>query len=339
MKKLKVLVLVHKDLVPPTSIKGLSIKEAPWRTEYEVVKTLKSLGHEIKVVGLYDDLKVLRQAIDEFNPHIVYNLLIEFNGNTLFEQNIVSYLELLNIPYTGCNPRGLMITRDKALSKKILKYHQIALPKFMTVPRGQKFKRNKNLKYPLIVKSLVEDASRGISQASIVHSEKKLIERIEFIHNSIETDALIEEYIEGREFYVSLLGNKKFTIFPLWELDFTKTSKDINAIATERVKWNEEYRKKHNIKYKKAQGLDDGLIKKIEVVSKKICQILNINGYIRLDMRISIDNKIYLIEANPNPGISLEEEYTYSARAGGLDYEELQSKILTLGLSWFSSEK
>ena len=212
MKRLRILVLMHEDLVPPDPLNGQEVAGAEWKTEYDVVTTLRKLGHDVKPLGVKSDLGVLRSAVEDWKPHIAFNLLEEFDGVAVYDQNVVSYLELLHMPYTGCNPRGLMLARDKALSKKLFSFHRIPFPDFMVVPQGRTVKRPKGLSFPLIVKSVTEEASHGISQASIVQDDDKLKERVAFIHASVGTGALIEQYIEGRELYVGVLGDRKSVV-------------------------------------------------------------------------------------------------------------------------------
>ena len=222
MKRLRVLVLLHEDLIPPDTIEGVSDKEmAKWKTEYDVIAGLSNIGHDVRPLGVASDLGVIRDTIVEWKPHICFNLLEEFHGVGLYDQHVVSFLELMKIPYTGCNPRGLMIAHDKALSKKILSYHRIAVPDFAVFPRRKVVRRPKRLQFPLLVKSATEDASLGISQASIVSNDEKLNDRIAFVHEQVGTDALVEEYIEGRELYVGIIGNRRLQTFPIWEMDFT----------------------------------------------------------------------------------------------------------------------
>ncbi|MGH7256727.1 MAG: D-alanine--D-alanine ligase family protein, partial [Nitrospirales bacterium] len=192
MKKLRTLVLMHEDLIPPdTPPAGVDLASVDWKTEFDVVTTLRGMGHEVKPLGVRNDLGVIRRAIDDWKPHIAFNLLEEFDGISVYDQNVVSYLELLRIPYTGCNPRGLMLAHDKSLSKKIFSYHRIPIPEFTVFPIGRTVKRPKRLAFPLIVKSASEEASLGISQASIVDDDEKLRERVAFIHNSVGTSALV----------------------------------------------------------------------------------------------------------------------------------------------------
>src|SRR5262245_12873848 len=174
---------MHDYLVPPADVTGVDVETAQWRTEYDVVKTLRDeLEHDVHVLGVKDDLAGIRQANDEFKPHIAFNMMEAFHEVGTFDQNVVSYLELLRLSYTGCNPRGMLIARDKALSKKLLHYHRVLVPEFAVVPRGRKPKLSKKLTFPLIVKPLNQESSIGISQASVVDDGGKLAERVQFIH-------------------------------------------------------------------------------------------------------------------------------------------------------------
>ena len=214
MRRLRILVLMHKDLVPPEQLNGQDLEAAAWKTEYDVVSTLRKLGHEVRALGVKSDLEVIRAAVEDWKPHIAFNLLEEFDGMAVYDQNVVSYLELMRIPYTGCNPRGLMLARDKALAKQVMSYHRIPYPEFMVVPLHRMVRRPKYLPFPLIVKSVSEEASLGISQASIVEDDEKLRERVAFIHDNVGTGALVERYIEGRELYVGVMGNAAFASLP-----------------------------------------------------------------------------------------------------------------------------
>lgn len=333
-RKLRVLLLLHKHLVPPESVKGENLDKAPWRMEHFVLNELKNLGHEVQVLGLEDDLTPIRKSKAEFKPHIAFNLLESFDYETIFDHNVVSYLELIKLPYTGCNPKGLLISRDKGLSKKLLLYHRIKTPRFKVVPKGKKIKLSKKLQFPLIVKPLTEEGSTGISQNSIVQDEKKLDERIKFTHENRRSAAIVESFINGRELYVSIMGNKKISAFPFIELVFKDTPNNMYDIATQRVKWNEEYRKKYKIKFEEPKNISDELKGKIIHTSKRIYKILRLSGYARLDLRLSDTGQIYFIEANPNPDISKGEEFFRASKKAGYTYSEIINKILSLGLAW-----
>src|ERR1700760_3775371 len=192
MKKQRVLVVLHSSLVPPDSLEGHTAKEiAEWRTEYDVISTLKARGHEVRCIGVLDSLTELRSAITEWKPDVVFNLMEEFDGIVTYDQHVVAFLELMRQPYTGCNPRGMLLSRDKVLSKQLLSYHRIPTPQFMVFPRGVKARIPKKLRFPLFVKSSTEDASLGIAQASVVADPRQLVERISFIHEQTHSDALV----------------------------------------------------------------------------------------------------------------------------------------------------
>jgi D-alanine-D-alanine ligase len=333
MRKLKVVAIMDEDLVPPDDLKGLSPEEIdPWRTEYDVVSTVKGMGHEVLKIGLRDELTPLRLAVKNWQPDIAFNLLEEFQGETTYDYLVVSYLESMGVPYTGCNPRGLILSRDKGISKKLLAYHRIRTPDFAVFPRKKRVSRPRKLAFPLIVKSLVEEASLGISQASIVESDEKLVERVEFIHESIKTDAIVERYIAGRELYVGVIGNQRLEVLPTWEMLFANMPADSAPIATRRVKWSRKYQKKHSIDTAAAKELPEGAANRISAVSRRIYRILGLSGYARLDYRMSEDGEIYLLEANPNPQLARGEDLADSAEAAGVSYEDLIQKILSTGL-------
>jgi D-alanine-D-alanine ligase len=334
MKRLRILVLMHEDLVPPDPLNGQDIAGAEWKTEYDVVSTLRKLGHDVKPLGVKSDLGVLRSAVEDWKPHIAFNLLEEFDGVAVYDQNVVSYLELLHVPYTGCNPRGLMLARDKALSKKLFSFHRIPFPDFMVVPQGRTAKRPKGLSFPLIVKSVTEEASHGISQASIVQDDVKLKERVEFIHANIGTGALIERYIEGREFYVGVMGNGHVHVLPVWELIMDKLPDDARRIATERVKWSRAYQDKYGIRSEEARNLSEGKAEEIQHLAKRVYRALGLSGYARIDVRMDAAGSVYVLEANPNPQISHDEDFSDSAEKDGYPYKDLLQELLNIGLRW-----
>jgi D-alanine-D-alanine ligase len=334
MKVLRVLVLVHKHLVPPDTASAAEAEQAEWKTEYDVETALHKLGHEVKPLGLQDDLSVARQAIKDWEPDIIFNLLEAFDNIVMFDHNIVSFLEMLRMPYTGSNARGLMLARDKSLSKKLMAYHRIPMPEFSVIRRGQKVRATKRLPFPLIVKSLTEEASLGISQASVVDSEEKLKERVAFIHDHIGTDALVEQFIEGRELYVGVMGNNRLRVFPIWEMQFTKMPNGVHHIATERVKWSVKYQEKHGIQTNELKDLPEDRRERIQHVCRRVYRALELSGYARIDLRMDKEGKVYVLEANPNPQIARGEDFAESAKRAGLTYEALLQRIVMLGLQW-----
>ena len=268
--------------------------------EWDVVTTLRQRGHELLVIGVHDDLTPIRQAVDEFKPTIAFNLMEAFADIGVFDQNVVSYLELMRLPYTGCNPRGLMLSRDKALARKLLAYHRIPSPDFTVVPLNRKPVLPKKLTYPMIVKSLTYESSIGISQASVVANEEQLNKRVKYIHDTILTPAIIEQFIDGRELYVGVMGNHRLRVFPVWEMSFAKMPDSNWRIATERVKWSVKYQKRHGIDTAEAQ-LPNGIAPKIQHLAKRTYRALDLSGYARIDFRMDASGKAYVIEANANP--------------------------------------
>lgn len=335
MKPLRVLVLMHESLVPPASLKGYTDKEIDeFRTEFDVTRVLRKAGHEVRALGLGDNLSDLRSAITDWKPDVAFNLLEEFQGIVTYDQYVVAFLELMKQPYTGCNPRGMMISRDKVLSKQILAYHRIPTPGFAVFRKGQRYRLPRKLKFPLFVKSTTEDASLGISQASVVHDAEKLKERIEFIHTQINSDALVEEYIEGRELYVGVLGNERLRTFPVWEMDFGTLPEVMAGIATRKVKWDRNYQVKHGISTTKAQALPEGTAAYLDKLSKRIYRALHMSGYARMDFRLRPDGSVFVLEANANPNISDYEDFSESAKATGVTYPQLLEQIIRLGCNY-----
>jgi D-alanine-D-alanine ligase len=333
VRKVRVLALVHDHLVPPDDTTGIDVLEAEWKMEYDVIETLREIGHEVRVLGIHDDLSGIRLAVQEFKPRIVFNLMEAFAGVTTFDQNVVSYLELLRLPYTGCNPRGLILARDKALSKKLLAYHRIPVPEFTVVRRGRKPVLSKRLQFPLIVKSLFFEASTGISQASVVENADQLARRVSFVHESLGTAAIVEQFIDGRELYVGVIGNERLEALPVWEMSFAQMPDNRWKIATERVKWSTQYQKRHGI-MTEAAVLDPDAALGIQRIARRAYRALDLNGYARIDVRLDDAGRAFVLEANPNPNMAFGEDFAESAEVHGVSYERLLDRIIALGLRW-----
>jgi len=333
--RLRVMALVHRHLIPPDTIdEGIDISAAPWRTEYDVISTLRAAGHEVQPLGVHDDLGEIRRLATEWKPHIAFNLLEGFDDVTIFDQNVVSHLELLKLSYTGCNPRGLLLARDKSLSKKLLAYHRIPVPDFEVFRIGHPVRRPKRLQFPLIVKSLTQEASVGIAQASVVDSDEKLKERVTFIHESIRTAAIVERYIEGRELYVGIIGNQTLQALPVWELFFSNMPDSAKRIATDRVKWSAKYQKKYGIDSGPAKDLPEAKMHSIHHLCKRAYRALEMSGYARIDLRMDEGGNVWVLEANPNPQIARGEDFAASAAKLGLTYDMVLQRIVNLGLRW-----
>jgi D-alanine-D-alanine ligase len=332
-KKLRVLVLMHEDLVPPEDAASLSEAEFHRvKTECDILEALETLGHDARPLGVRDAVVPIRHTVEEWEPDIVFNLLDEFQGEAIYDQHVVAYLELLRVPYTGNNPRGLVLARDKALSKKVAMYHRIRVPRFFVGRTGRRVRRPKRLGFPLIVKSLVEEASMGISKASIVRDDDALAARVQFMHERIGTDAIIEEFIPGREIYVGVLGNDRLIALPPRELMVDNAEPGDDLIATESLKHNVHYQDKHGVRIAAVRNLPDGVAHALEHNSKRIYRMLSLEGYARIDYRLSPEGDLYFLEANPNPELANYEEFASAAGRIGISYENLIQRILNLGL-------
>lgn len=332
-KKLKVLALF--DAIAPTTLDqdlSAELQTADWKTEAHVLAALAELGYTTEYLAIFDDLNLLQHKLERFQPDIIFNLADQFRNNRAFDQGIASFLELHGLPFTGCGSTGLTLCKHKAISKKILGYHRVRVPEFTVIARGKRCARPARLKFPILVKPLKEEASYGISQASFVETEDQFRERVQFIHTSHDCDVIAEEYIAGRELYVSVLGNHRLEVFPIRELVFQQVPPDEPRIATYKAKWNEEYRRKWGLQNQFAEGLDPALTRTIAQTCKRIYRLLTIDGYARLDLRVTPTNEIYFIEANPNPILAGDEDFAQSALKAGLAYPQLIERITRTGL-------
>ncbi|HMP83334.1 MAG TPA: ATP-grasp domain-containing protein [Verrucomicrobiota bacterium] len=333
-RKLNVLALF--DAIAPTTLDqdlSAELKTEDWKTEANVLTALSELGHACEHLAIFDDLDLLRQKLQSFQPDIIFNLADQFKNNRAFDQNIASFLEMHGLPFTGCGSTGLTLCKHKGISKKILSYHRIHVPEFVMIPRGRRGMRPSRLKFPILVKPLKEEASYGISQASFVETDDQFRERVQFIHEKHGCDVIAEEYIEGRELYVSVLGNSRLQVFPIRELVFKEVPPDEPKIATYKAKWDEEYRKRWGLQNRFAENLDPALERDILQTCKRIYRLLTIDGYARVDLRVTADNKIYFIEANPNPILAADEDFAQSASKAGVTYAQLIERILRTGLN------
>ena len=332
-RKLKVLALF--DAIAPTTMDqdlSAELKTEDWKTEANVLAALKELGHTTEHLAIFDNLDLLQQKLQAFAPDVIFNLADQFKNNRAFDQHIVSLLAMQGLPFTGCGSTGLTLCKHKGISKKILGYHRIHVPEFVMISRGKRIARPAKLKFPILVKPLKEEASYGISQASFVENDEQFKERVQFIHEKFDCDVIAEEYIAGRELYVSILGNHRLQVFPIRELVFKEVPPDEPKIATYRAKWDEEYRKRWGLQNRFAEGLDAALVAQIEQTCKRIYRLLTIDGYARVDLRVTPDNKVYFIEANPNPILAADEDFAQSAKKANLDYPQLIERITRLGL-------
>jgi D-alanine-D-alanine ligase len=271
-------------------------------------------------------------AITANRPHLVFNLLEELAGEAVWDWVAVAYLETLHQRYTGCNPRGLLLCRDKALCKTLLRASGLPTPGFVVFPRGRHPSLPATLRFPVLVKPLDEQASRGIAQASLVHDPAGLRRRVRFLHESIGRPAIAEEYVAGREITVSVLGNRRPRAFPAWEMDLRGLPATAHRIATEKVKWDRAYQERHRVRCHRAH-LAPSLAQKLERQSRKAFRALGLSGYVRFDFRLAPTGEPVLVDVNPNPQIADHEDFADSARAVGMSYRSLVAEIVRLGLA------
>ena len=305
-------------------------------TEKDVYKALLANGYEVRLLGIHDDISFLFKEIAENPPDCIFNLVEVFNTESRLEKNIAAVLEMLRIPFTGASSDNLHLCNNKALNRKLFSYHRIKIPHFYAFHRGRKVWLPKRLSLPCIIKPTTEEASRGISQSSIVDKEAAFIERIRFIHDKMQLDAIAEEYIEGREYYVTVMGHKQLTVFSARELKFGELPEDAR-IATYKAKWDDQYREKWGIKSVHAGKFAEGIWEEIEDVCKRAYRALDMQSYLRLDIRVTSDGKVYIIEPNANPCIAKIDEVAMSAEKSGMNYNQLIKKIVNLAFQ--NSEK
>jgi D-alanine-D-alanine ligase len=334
-KKLKVLVLFDLPSDPPADGDFSSLMSGPdWKDERDVIRTLKKLGHEVRLFGIFDDVKVLVDELSRNRPDVIFNQCESFNNSRQHEPSVIALLDLLRIPYTGARPEALQLCKDKGLTKKILSYHQIKIPYFEMFYRSRPRKRlDEPGLLPGICKPLGLEASEGISQGSLVNNEADCLDRIKFIHERLDSDAIVEEYIDGRELYVGIFGNERLTVLPPQELFFKQTPDNVPRFLTYKAKWDQNYRKKYGIDSDQALNLSPAFLEKLSENCKQIYRLLKLSGYARIDLRMGTDEEPVFIEANPNPSIHKGDDFAWSARLAGISYDDLINKILNLALA------
>jgi D-alanine-D-alanine ligase len=329
-KKLKVLMLFYSPYQKP---RGYEYKDEfadpdNMYTEKDVLKALKGLGHDVTLLGIYDDISPLFEEIRENKFDIIFNMMEVFNDQTHLEKNLAALLEVLDIPFTGSSSGVLYVCNNKALHKKIFNYHRVKVPRFHDFAKGSRVFVPANFKLPAIIKPLQEEASRGISQASIVDTPEAFIERVKFIHQNMGMDAIAEEFVKGRELYVTVMGGKPITVFPPREMVFKNMSADQPQIATYKAKWDDKYRERWGIDSIPAKNLDKEILKQINDTCKRAYKALDARSYLRFDLRLSEEGEVYIIEPNANPCIACIDEMAQAAHLAGINYEELIERVL-----------
>lgn len=328
------IVLCHQELVPPARLAGLSPREIDaLRTEWDVGSGLRRAGHDVRFVGVSDDLEPIRRSVRSWRPHAVFNLLMEFRNEGAHQAHVAAYLELLGVPATGPDARAIAVTRDKALAKQVLLHHGLPTPRFAVHPRRGPREDHASLRFPCIVKSREEEASLGIAQASLVHGRARMRERVAFVHRSLGTDAIVEEYVDGRELTVGVIGNARPSALPIWELSFARLPPRSAAIATTRAKFDDAYRRRVGVRSGPARGLSAQAEAGIRRLATRAYRILGLSGYARMDLRLPADGSAQIIEVNATPDVARGEDFAASARAAGIPYPRLLERILALALA------
>ncbi len=308
--------------------KSRRAKKHPLYDREEIFQALTKLGHEPSY-HLLDGKNQSLLALARCGADLVFNLTESYSGDDTMDKNIAAYLELLHIPYTGSGPQAHYLAQDKSIAKKIFDFHKIKTPNFATSYKGRT-DHSHDIEFPLIVKPVSEDGSIGIDAGAVVDSVKELMERIHYIHEEFDSPALIEEYIEGREIYASILGNDNAEVLPLVELDLSKLPKGTPRIATQDVKFDHETEAYKVTKSAPAEDLDEEITKKLQDTALAAYRALKLRDYGRIDMRLSNKGEVYVIEANPNPWLASAAEFSMAAKKAGYSYTEMINKILEL---------
>ncbi len=298
--------------------------------EADVISCLRALGHEVDRLAVYDDVRAMFDRIVSFAPDVVFNMCETFYLDRAHEPNIPGLLDLMKVRYTGAGPEALLLCKDKALAKKILAFHGVRVAGFVVSSRARPLRRLRKFRFPAFVKPLGEEGSNGISKASYARDEAEALERAAFIHKSFECDVLIEEYVVGRELTVGVLGNPRPLALPPRETFFGKADDDETAprFATQRSKWDDGYRRKWRIRNGEPDPLPADVRERLAKTARMAYRILKVRGLARLDVRLTEQGQIVVIEVNPNPSLVRTDDFAMAAASAGLTYEQLIQRLL-----------
>ncbi len=299
--------------------------------EDEVAEALVKLGHDATLHVLDGSIKGLH-AIARMECDVIFNLAESFAGNDLADYCIAAYLELIDKRFTGAGSHGLMLAQDKAVAKKLLEFHGIHTPVFARSFRGR-LDFSHDLEFPVIVKPAREDGSIGIEFNAVVTSIRELMERIDWLHANFDSPVLIEEYVEGREMYVGVIGNENPIALPVVELDLSKLPPGTPRIAGAEVKWGKGTAAYRDTKSAVAEDLPEETVTLLHNTAVAVFQALELRDYARIDMRLRPDGRVAVIEANPNPWLASKAELAIAARKSGRNYTQLIGEILDLALA------
>jgi D-alanine-D-alanine ligase len=337
--KLNVVVLYDRWEEPEES--GAGAEKTPLtrtldkkEVEEEVADTLGKLGHDASLHVLDGSLKGLH-ALSRIDCDLVFNLAESFAGNDTADYCIAAYLELIQKRFTGAGSHGLLFAQDKGVAKKILEFHGIHTPVFARSYRGR-LDFSHDLEFPVIVKPAREDGSIGIEFNAVVSSIRELMERIDWLHANFDSPVLIEEYVEGREMYVGVLGNDNPAALPVIELDLSKLPEGRPRIAGAEVKWGKGTRAYRDTKSAIADDLPEETVHHLQTTAIAVYQALELRDYARIDMRLRPDGRVAVIEANPNPWLASKAEFAMAARKSGRTYTQLIEEIMDIALARYA---
>jgi len=333
-ERLRILVLfeVNDPPAPDEEYERRMREESDWRTEGHVVTALKALGHEVHLGAIYKNPRDVIDLVERIQPDLVWNFVQTFHGTRHFESHIAGVLELCRVPYTGCGHRALMLCQDKALSKEILKHHRVPVAPFVVSRRTQPLKKLSRAIFPVMVKPLAEEGSVGISRDSFAETEEQALARIHFLHGRLKQDVIIERYVWGREIYVGVIGNHRLKVLPPRELKFSKVPEGEPKFASFKAKWDEGYRERWGIFSGFPDDLSESLQRSLATVAKRVFRALQMRGFGRIDLRLTEEGKLVVVEANPNPEIAQGEDIAEAAAKVGIPYNDLIERLVILGL-------
>jgi len=302
----------------------------------QVVRALKRRGHNPSVLAVHGDLRKLLSGVSRRKPSAIFNLMETFGDNELGAAGLSGVLELLSVPYTGGGPGEISLQEDKALTKKLLAYEGIPCPDFAVFRPDAGLETGGRLHMPLFVKPLRMDASIGIDAKSLVHTSEDLMQRVSFIHKEVHDAALAEEYIEGREFYVGVLGNEEPLALPPLEVDFSQMPQDKPHIVDAKAKWDENSSEYKGTQVRLAE-LPDELAARLKKVAVDAYRALEVRDYGRIDLRVAETGEIHVIEVNASCYLEQGSEFATAAAAAGIEYPDLIDRILELAVQRFAN--
>lgn len=300
--------------------------------EYEIfADRIRKKGYECYTLNILDDINILIKNLLTVKPDVVFNFVEIYKENSRLEVNIAGMLELMGFAFTGAPPQALANAQSKVLTKKILKSFGVKTPN-STIYSSQQKKYSHKLNYPLIVKPAFEDASVGIENKSVVNNYKELKARVDYVIDYFKQPALVEEFIEGRELNVAICGDEELEVLPISEIDFSEMPKHLANIVSYQAKWDPLHEAYHKTIPHCPAELSKKVRKKAEETALAAFKAIRVRDYARVDMRLSKDNEVYVLEVNPNPDLTEGAGFMRSAEAAGYKYDEMLVKIINLAL-------